>query len=108
MKLITTEIEKKLRKNPLHSTDGKPDAEREVLVKFFIPWSAGTWFVLEAQEENDDWLFFGLVHVHETEFGYFRLSELKSVKGPYGLKVERDLHWIGTLADAREFLDPPA
>jgi hypothetical protein len=29
----------------------------------------------------------------EIELGYFSLSELKSVKGPLGLPIERDLHY---------------
>jgi hypothetical protein len=29
----------------------------------------------------------------EIELGYFSLSELKSVKGPMGLPIERDLHF---------------
>ena len=27
------------------------------------------------------------------EAGYFSLSELKSIKGPFGLGIERDMHW---------------
>lgn len=36
---------------------------------------------------------FGLVVGLEKEFGYFLLSELESVKGPLGLKIERDRYW---------------
>jgi hypothetical protein len=35
----------------------------------------------------------GLVIGLEIELGYFSLSELKSVKGPMGLPIERDLHF---------------
>jgi hypothetical protein len=35
-----------------------------------------------------------MVHGHEKEMGYFMLSELQSVKGPVGLKIERDMHFI--------------
>ena len=38
-------------------------------------------------------IFFGLVSGFEVELGYFSLSELKSVKGPFGLPIERDLHF---------------
>jgi len=31
--------------------------------------------------------------------GYFVLSELQKVNGPCGLKIERDLHFTGTLAE---------
>ncbi|MCL6481523.1 MAG: DUF2958 domain-containing protein [Firmicutes bacterium] len=29
----------------------------------------------------------------ESELGYFSLDELESIRGPLGLKVERDLYW---------------
>ena len=36
---------------------------------------------------------FGLVDGHEKELGYFSLKELESVRGPFGLPIERDIHW---------------
>jgi len=104
MKLITKEIENKLLKTPLYSQDGKPANEVPILVKFFTPDSNWTWYVTEAQkEENGDWTFFGLVDGFEKELGYFVLSELESVKGPLGLGVERDMYFGNyTLADAKE------
>ena len=41
---------------------------------------------------GDD-LMFGLVIGHEIELGYVSLAELKSVKGPMGLPIERDLYY---------------
>jgi hypothetical protein len=35
-------------------------------------------------------LFFGLVEGLETEWGYFSLSELQSIRGPGGIRIERD------------------
>ena len=29
----------------------------------------------------------------ENEFGYFSLRELESIRGPFGLTIERDLYW---------------
>jgi hypothetical protein len=29
------------------------------------------------------------------------LAELEGARGPMGLKIERDRHWSGTLADAK-------
>jgi len=40
--------------------------------------------------------FFGLVQGFETEWGYFVLSELESVRGPFGLGIERDLNFDPT------------
>lgn len=91
MKLITKAIEKKLLKNPLYSTDGQ--TEKNILVKFFNPCGIGTWYVFEAQKNGDDWEFFGLVDLYEKELGYFTLSELQSVKLPFGLLIERDVYF---------------
>lgn len=91
MKLITKEIEKALLKNPLYSHEGEM-TNAKVIVKFFNPWGIGRWFVTEAEKQGDDWLFFGYVQLHENEWGYFRLSELESVKLPFGLKIERDAY----------------
>ena len=49
-----------------------------------------TWYASEFDGED---IFFGLVIGFVAEFGYFSLSELKSVRGPLGLPVERDLHF---------------
>jgi hypothetical protein len=71
-----------------------------VVCKFFTPDSNWTWYAFTAsggadnEQEPKDVQFFGLVEGHETEFGYFWLSELENVRGPMGLHIERDLHWI--------------
>lgn len=96
MKLITKDIENKLEKHPLYSTDGQK--EKEVIVKFFNPYGGGRWYVCEGEkQENGDWLFFGLVELIEKEWGYFTLSELQSIKTPFGLGIERDKGFKGTL-----------
>ena len=41
----------------------------------------------------EDVTFFGFVVGHFPELGYFSLSELQSVRGPWGLPIERDLHF---------------
>jgi hypothetical protein len=91
MKLLTKEIMKKLPK--IYQTESTPLAEKEIVCKFFNPCGAGTWYVIEGQEEDGDFIFFGLVDLHEQEFGYFSLKELESVRLPHGLKIERDIHF---------------
>ena len=92
MKLMTKEIEKKIP--ALYSQDGKDPKDVRIAVKFFTPWSNWTWFATEGQKTEDgDWLFFGMVHGHEKELGYFNLRELQSVNGPFGLKIERDMYY---------------
>lgn len=65
--------------------------EAKALVKFFTPDSNWTWYASEFDGED---IFFGLVSGLEVELGYFSLAELKSVKGPWGLPVERDLYFV--------------
>lgn len=87
MKLITKSIEKELAKYPLYSQDSKGDNAIAVC-KFFL--QGYTWYVLEAEKNGDDYEFFGITVGQFTEFGYFTLSQLKNVRGKWGLGVERD------------------
>ena len=104
MKLMTKAIEKSLP--PLYSQESNPDPQ--VVLHFFNPMGAGDWFITEGQlevfdkEEGDDepivvesWLFFGLCDLGfgYPELGYVSLVELESVKGPFGLGIERDMYW---------------
>lgn len=102
MKLITKKIEKELTKYNLGSQENS-GLDAKILVKFFNPCGRGTWLVTEAErQENGDWLFFGFVNLHEAEYGYFLLSDLESVKLPFGLKIERDLYFENkTLRDIK-------
>lgn len=93
MKLITKQIEKAIAKYPLYSQEGKGE-DSKVITKFFTPWSIFSWYVLEAEkQEGGDYLFFGYVIGHEKEYGYFRLSDLMSIRGPWGLGIERDIYF---------------
>lgn len=93
MKLITKALEDILAKYPLYSQDGKGD-DAVVIAKFFLPGSGFTWYVTEAEKQtNGDYMFFGFVDGIEGEFGYFTLSELASVRGRFGLTIERDMYF---------------
>lgn len=99
MKLMTQEIAEKLKAAPLYSKEGQL-GEAEVVVKYFNPVGAGTWLITEGEEQADgDWLLFGYCHILEWEWGYVMLSELESVKLPFGMKIERDLHASGKVKD---------
>jgi len=73
----------------LYSQEHTPDPV--VRVKFFTPDSSWTWYVVEYS--SADRLCFGLVDGFDCELGYFSVDELESVRGPLGLRVERDLWW---------------
>jgi hypothetical protein len=88
MELLPVELRKTLP--PLYSQESCPTPI--VHVKLFTPDSSFTWFVTEgAEQEDGDWLLFGLVIGFEEEWGYSLLSEIASGRGPLGLPVERDL-----------------
>jgi hypothetical protein len=73
---------------PLYSQDGK-GMEANAHVKFFL--GSWTWYATEFDGEDT---FFGYVEsglgLICDELGYFSLSELQSVRGQFGLPVERD------------------
>jgi hypothetical protein len=118
MKLMTKEIEQKFKKVGRQGDNPDPI----VVVKFFNPSGGGTWYAtelyyvvqqpdgnggmttveVEASKMNGkggtvvDMNFYGYASIfgdHNDEWGYFALSELQSVKGPFGLGIERDLYF---------------
>lgn len=91
MKLITEEIISKFENYPFLSQEEK-GFSAEVLVKYFNPIGTGTWLITEAEREGDDWRLFGYCYIHEWEWGYVMLSELESLRLPFGLTIERDLY----------------
>ena len=101
MKLLTEEIISKFEAHPIGSQDGK-GLDAEVLVKYFNPCGSGTWLITEAEREGDDWRLYGYCHIFEWEWGYLMLSELESLRLPFGLRVERDLYTGGKYL--RDFL----
>lgn len=96
MELLTKAIRQRLPK--LYDQEGK-GGDATVHIKYFAPDFSWTWYVLEGSpvlDENEieiDYEFFGLVDGFEKELGYFRLSDLKSFRGKLGLPVERDLYF---------------
>ena len=86
MKLLTKKIRAKLP--PLRAQENAADPIAHV--KFFTPDSSWTWYATEGEAQGNDFLFFGYVIGVEAEWGMFTLSELESVRGLWGLPVERD------------------
>jgi hypothetical protein len=90
MELMTAELEKRFAK--VGSQEEKKDPV--IVAKFFNPAGAGTWYATEYDPETKT--FFGYVSIFgdwNDEWGYFSLQELQSFKGPFGLRIERDLYW---------------
>ena len=93
MKLITKKIENELAKYPIYSQESKGN-DAIVVFKFFL--QGYTWYVLEAQKNGNDYEFFGIVDGLEKKYGYFTLSQLQSIRGRWGLTVERDMYFKPT------------
>ena len=64
------------------------------VVKLFTPDVNATWLLTELDPEDPD-IAFGLCDLGMgfPELGSVNLSELGSVRGPAGLRVERDLYF---------------
>ena len=87
MQLLTKEIENRFKK--IGSQEKVKDPE--IIVKFFDPTGSWTWYATEYDQDTKT--FFGLVDGYEKELGYFSLEELESVKGSFGLGIERDRYF---------------
>lgn len=94
MKLVTKEISNRLAKYPLYSQDGKKK-EAIAVAKFFICVGAWTWFIMEADLNQN--LAYGIIvnGQGECEYGYISLEELQNLNVK-GLTVERDLSFKPT------------
>lgn len=78
-RLLTPELKKALVNYPLYSQDGK-GKDATCVARFFI--GGFTWYVLEGNEEGDDFTFFGIVIGSDIEYGYFSANEMASITVP--------------------------
>lgn len=88
MKLITEAQRAELVKNA-----GLRDADPRPPLKLFNPCGAATWLFTELGEDGDT--LFGLCDLGFgfPELGYASLSEIAATRLPFGLTIERDLHF---------------
>lgn len=86
---MPTEVRVKIP--PLYATENETNPTARL--KLFTPDSSWTWYATEFDGEDT---CFGLVVGHEIELGYFSLAEIAAVRGPMGLRVERDLYFQPT------------
>lgn len=93
MKLLTQELLERFQQVGRQEENQDP----LVIAKFFNPTGAGTWYATEYNPS--DKTFYGYVSIFgdwNDEWGYFSLTELESLKGPFGLGIERDLYFTET------------
>jgi hypothetical protein len=99
MKLFTKAQMDRLLKNGAQANleregKAKADLTRMPVVKLFTPWGSATWLISEIDPEDTN-IAFGLCDLGMgcPELGSVYLPEITSLKGPFGLRVERDLYW---------------
>lgn len=96
MILLTPELNAALRANANRSVE--IDHDPAPLVKFFNPLGAATWLATELYDDGDT--LFGLADLGFgcPELGCFSLSELASLRLPFGLGIERDIGFSTTVS----------
>ena len=77
-----------------HRTAGGDTIDPPPVIKLFTPDANATWLLTEIDPDDED-LAFGLcdLGLGMPELGSVRLSELDELRGPFGLPVERDVHF---------------
>lgn len=89
MELIPKELIEKMQIPKLYETEEQLDPI--AYVKLFL--DGWTWYITEISIDAD--IAFGYVvsPFCSGELGYFSINEIKSIKGTFGLEVERDLYF---------------
>jgi hypothetical protein len=90
MDLLTPSLRESLLAN------GRCEGDHLPVVKFFNPVGAATWLFSELDGDRDT--LFGLCDLGFgfPELGSASLSEIVSVRLPFGLSIERDLSFAAT------------
>lgn len=96
MKLLLAEQYKRLVANHKANQErfnGGEEHDFFPVVKLFTPWSNCTWLLSELDPETN--IAFGLcdLGMGTPELGSVSLDEILSLRGPLGLRIERDMHW---------------
>jgi hypothetical protein len=91
MKLLRKEHERRLLAQGRWNASRERTEDFKPIVKLFCPWGGATWLLSELDPEDRD-IAFGLCDLGMgcPELGSVRLSELAAVRGPGGLRIERD------------------
>jgi hypothetical protein len=90
MILLTDELRERLLANGRN-----PDTDHVPVVKFFNPLGAGVWLATQLDADADT--LFGFADLGFPEYGTFSLEELESIRLPFGMGIERDLHFTTDL-----------
>ncbi len=91
--LLTTKLGAVLLANGAAAARGTTGHDPAPVVKFFNPMGPATWLATELDADGDT--LFGLADLGFgcPELGSFSLSEIAALRLPFGLTIERDLHF---------------
>lgn len=103
MKIITKAIEKAFAKQG--NTGDKTSKDIKIVMKLFNPVGAGTWYLYEKQDDDIYWCFANLGDPTCAECGTVSMSELMSLRLPFGLKIERDMHFKPLSISLQDVMD---
>ena len=91
MKLIVNELTERFKEVGDQSASQDP----LFIVKFFNPCGSETWYATEYDAKTN--ICFGYVTgMFVDEWGNFSVNELEDLKLPFGLRIERDIHFKET------------
>jgi hypothetical protein len=88
MKLFNKTIDRQLFKQ---YSLGSDLSKQEVVVKIFNPQGAGTWFILNSDPQDPDYLWAIVDLGYGAEVGSVSRNDLETYRGRFGLGFERDL-----------------
>jgi hypothetical protein len=103
MKIITKAIEKAFEKQG--DTSQLSMSNIKIVMKLFNPCGAGTWYLYEHLEDDIYMCFANLGDPEMAECGTVSMSELMSLRLPFGLKIERDMHFEPLSRTLKEVYD---
>jgi hypothetical protein len=90
MKLFTKSIDKKLFAQYEKGSDLK---SQMVIAKIFNPYGRGTWYILNSDPEDPDYLW-AITDLFEVEVGSVSRNELENIRvKPFRLPLERDIYF---------------
>ena len=87
MKLITKELKERFAQ-----VGEQAETNALVIAKYFNPCGSQTWYATEYDSELNN--CYGYVTgMYVDEWGYFSIDELEQLALPFGLTIERDIHF---------------
>lgn len=91
MLLVPSDVRARLLANGA----ARADTDHVPVLKLFNPCGAATWLFTELLCDGDT--LFGLADLGFgcPELGYASLQEIAALRLPFGLRIERDLHFTG-------------